>query len=135
MAKAAIYFEEAQRLFVVEGFSIDAVESLLKKNVTRRTLYNWRDQGNWDEKRTNYLNETKDLRAEIMEVARITIKEAKQNPTPHAVYAMAKAIAALKSYDGIALLSKETTEDERKGLTKEAISEIQKSVLGIDIDD
>ncbi len=132
MAKAAIYHEEAKRLYVVEGFSLDAIVGMLNGKVSRKTLYNWKVQGNWDEKRREYLQQTKDLYEEILEIARLTIKEAKANPTPHNIYAMSKAIAALKQYQGVKLIEEETTPEERKGLTQDAIRQIEKEVLGLE---
>jgi uncharacterized protein YhaN len=130
MAKAAIYAEEAKRLFVVEGFSLDAIVGMLNKKVSRKTLYNWKMEGQWEEKRRAYLDQTKDMYEEIGDIARLTIKEAKANPTPHNIYAMSKAIAALKQYQGVKVLEEETTPKERKELTEDAVKEIE-SRLGL----
>lgn len=130
MAKAAIYHEEAKRLYVAEGFSLDAIVNMLGNKVSRKTLYNWKVQGEWDAKRKNYLKETKDLQEDLLELAKLTIKEAKANPTPHNIYAMSKAIAALKAYQGVKLIEDETTPQERKGLTEDAVKEIE-SKLGL----
>lgn len=132
MAKTAIYFDEAQRLYVNEGLSLDAIVGILANKVSRKTLYNWKVQGEWDTKRKNYLKDTKDLQEDLLELAKLTIKEAKANPTPHNIYAMSKAIAALKSYQGVKLIEEETTPQERKGLTEETVRQIEKEVLGIE---
>jgi hypothetical protein len=128
MAKAAIYHEEAKRLFVMEGFSLDAIVGMLGKNVSRKTLFNWKTQGEWEAKRKEYLSQTKDMYEEIAEIARLTIKEAKANPTPHNIYAMSKAIAAMKQYQGVKVIEDETTPQERKGLTEDAVKEIEKKL-------
>lgn len=125
MAKLAIYNDEAKRLYVQEGLSLDAIVGILGNKVSRKTLYNWKIAGQWDEKRKEYLEQTKDMYEEIIEIARLTIKEAKANPTPHNIYAMSKAIAALKQYQGVRVLEDETTPKERKGLTEEAVKEIE----------
>lgn len=130
MAKAAIYNEEAKRLFVIEGFSLDAIVKMLHNKVSRKTVYNWKEAGRWEEKRKEYLSQTKDMYEEIADIARLTIKEAKANPTPHNIYAMSKAIAALKQYQGVKVLEEETTPQERKGLTEDAVKEIE-SKLGL----
>jgi len=132
MAKLAIYNDEAKRLSVQEGLSLDAIVGILSNKVSRKTLYNWKIAGEWDIKRRNYLNETKALQEDLLELAKLTIKEAKANPTPHNIYAMSKAIAALKSYQGVKLIKDETTPDERKGLTEDAVKHIEKEVLGIE---
>ncbi|GIV45759.1 MAG: hypothetical protein KatS3mg036_0577 [Ignavibacterium sp.] len=79
MKNAALY-EEAKRLYVIEGFSIDAIVELLKNKVARKTLYNWKTANNWDEQRKIYQQENEDLQKEIRDIARIAIKEAKANP-------------------------------------------------------
>jgi uncharacterized protein YjcR len=100
MKNAALY-EEAKRLYVNEGFSLDAIVELLKKQVSRKTLYNWKIKNNWDAQREKYLKENEDLQNEIREIARVAIKEAKANPTPHNIYAVVKALSALKLMQGI----------------------------------
>lgn len=125
MAKLAIYNDEAKRLFVQEGLSLDAIVGILANKVSRKTLYNWKIAGEWDKKRKDYLEQTRDMYEEIIEIARLTIKEAKANPTPHNIYAMSKAIAALKQYQGVKVLEDETTPKERKGLTEDAVKEIE----------
>lgn len=135
MAKAAIYAEEAKRLFVVEGFSLDAIVGMLNKKVSRKTLYNWKTEGDWEGKRKEYLEQTRDMRDEIVEIAKLTIKEAKERPTPKALLAMCRAISALKSYDALNLLDDETTDEQRQKLTKdlspETLEHIKKAIYGL----
>lgn len=132
MAKQAIYVEEAKRLYVNEGFSLDAIVGMLNNKVSRKTLYNWKTQGDWDTKRRNYLKSTEDLQSQLVKLAQIALKEALANPTPHNVYAVTKAIAALKQYQGVKLIEDETTPDQRKGLTSDIIKTIEKEVLGLE---
>lgn len=129
MKNAAIY-EEAKRLYVIEGFSIDAIVELLKEKVSRKTLYNWKTANNWDEQRIDYQKEDEDLQKEIREIARIAIKEAKANPTPHNIYAVVKALSALKLMQGIELVEDEKGE-QITGIKKETIELIKKEMLGL----
>lgn len=121
MAKTAIYFDEAQRLYVNEGLSLDAIVGIFNNKVSRKTLYNWKVQGDWDTKRRNYLKETKDLQEDLLELAKLTIKEAKANPTPHNIYAMSKAIAALKNYQGVKLIEDESEKKEEDAVSLKEI--------------
>ena len=77
MAKQALYYDDAKRLFVFEGFSLDAIVGLLDNHVARKTLYNWKMQGNWEDKRKKHLNKAKDLQTDLVDLAELTIKEAK----------------------------------------------------------
>lgn len=119
MAKLAIYNDEAKRLYVQEGLSLDAIAGILSNKVSRKTLYNWKIAGEWDEKRKDYLEQTKDMHDEILEIAKLTIKEAKARPTAKNIAAMCKAIAALKAYEGVKLIEDETTESQRGSIAKE----------------
>lgn len=129
MKNAALY-EEAKRLYVIEGFSIDAIVELLKEKVSRKTLYNWKTANNWDEQRRTYQQEDEDLQKEIREIARIAIKEAKANPTPHNIYAVVKALSALKLMQGIELVEDDKGE-QITGIRKETIELIKKEMLGL----
>jgi hypothetical protein len=132
MAKQAIYYEEAKRLYVNEGLSLDAIVGIFNNKVSRKTLYNWKIKGDWDTKRRNYLKSTEDLQKQLTKLAQIALKEALANPTPHNVYAVTKAVAALKQYQGVKLLEDETTPKQRKGLTKEIVKQIEREVLGLE---
>ncbi|MCU7494756.1 MAG: hypothetical protein HF314_12055 [Ignavibacteria bacterium] len=135
MAKDAIYHEEAQRLFVIEGYSLDAIVVMLKEEVSRKTLFNWKTKYKWDEKRKNYLNSTKSLQEDLLEIAKTAIKEAKVNPTPHNIYAVTKAIGALKLLQGAGLPDGQDEAEEKdkkpKSISQETISFIEKEILGI----
>lgn len=129
MKNAALY-EEAKRLYVTEGFSIDAIVELLKDKVARKTLYNWKTANNWDDQRKAYQQENEDLQKEIKEIARIAIKEAKANPTPHNIYAVVKALSALKLMQGIQIVDDESGE-KVKGISKETFEFVQRELLGV----
>jgi transposase len=129
MKNAALY-EEAKRLYVIEGFSIDAIVELLKDNVSRKTLYNWKTANNWDGQRKAYQKENEDLQKEIRDIARIAIKEAKANPTPHNIYAVVKALSALKLMQGIQVVE-DGESDKVKSVSKDTIEFIQREILGM----
>lgn len=128
MKHAAIY-EEAKRLYVIEGFSVDAIVELLKNKVSRKTLYNWKTANDWDAQRKAYQQENQDMQNEIKQIARIAIKEAKANPTPHNIYAVVKALSALKLMQGIQINNDEP--EFPKQISKETIDFVQKEILGL----
>ncbi len=128
MAKQAIYLEEAKRLYVQEGFSLDTIVGMLGKNVSRKTLYNWKEQYEWDKKRKEYVEQTKELHAEIRELVKLTLQRAKADPSPKNLSAFARAISAMKVYEGVKLLEEETTPKERQELTKDIIEKIEKDL-------
>lgn len=129
MKNAALY-EEAKRLYVIEGFSVDAIVELLKNKVARKTLYNWKTTNNWDDQRKAYQQENEDLQKEIKDIARIAIKEAKANPTPHNIYAVVKALSALKLMQAVQVYEDGGVE-KIKSISKDTIDFIQKEILGL----
>lgn len=130
MKNAALY-EEAKRLYVFEGFSLDTIVELLQNKVARKTLYNWKSANNWDDQRKKYVEETVDMQKEIKEIARVAIREAKANPTPHNIYAVVKALSALKLMLNLRDIGNNNDNDKDKQISKETIDFIQKELLGL----
>ena len=127
MSKQAIYYEEAKRKYVYDGFSLDTIVGMLEGKVSRKTLFNWKQQGDWDQRRVEHAKSTEDIQAQLVKLAKKALEAANANPTPHNVYAVTKAISALKAYTGVKLLGENTTKDQRKGLTEEATKQIKEA--------
>lgn len=126
MSKRAIYNDEAQRLYVNQGMTLDAIESILEGKVTRRTLFNWKEEGRWDEKRERYLAETEDLDEMMRKVAKVAMQRAVADPSPKNVLAMSRAMAALKSMQGLNLLDEpgddgDTTPSQKRQAIVDAV--------------
>lgn len=99
MAKDAIYYEEARRLFVDQGLSIDTVLGMLEGRVARKTLYNWKIKGNWDElkKRKEDFNlNTKEVAREVL---RKTAAAASADPSKKNMAAFKDALMIMKMLD------------------------------------
>jgi hypothetical protein len=135
MAKAAIYAEEAKRLFVVEGFSLDAIVGMLNGKVSRKTLFNWKVEGQWESKRKEYLEQTKDLHAQLKDIVDITVKEAKARPSSKNIRAMFQALAALDKYTGMKLSKGDAPEADpseiARALSPETLDYIKKALYGL----
>jgi len=126
MAKPAIYYEEAKRLYVIEGLSLEIIVERLGRKVARRTLQNWKSDGSWDKQRENYVRSTEDLQHELYDLAKLAISRAKADPSPQNMFAMAKAVGALKSYQGVKVIEEEMSPKDRKLLTGKTLEEIEK---------
>lgn len=114
MSKKAIYYEEAQRLYVKQGFGLTAIEGMLDGKVTRRQLHNWRDDGKWDEKKKRYLEEQESLSDMVKKIVVTCAKNALQQPTPKNLLALSRALAAAKENDALSLLSGDGPDDEKE---------------------
>ena len=47
--KTRLYYEDAKRLYIEQGMSLDTIVNVLKGNVSRKTLFNWKTEHKWDE--------------------------------------------------------------------------------------
>lgn len=108
MAKQAIYLEEAKRLYVQEGLSLDAIAKIFGGKVSRRTLYNWKTAGNWDEKRKEYLKNTEDIQSQLMQLFRVMLKEALTNPSAQNANSVLRIASAIKLWEGLKIIKEET---------------------------
>lgn len=68
MAKKALYFNEAERLYVVEQCTIAEISSRL--NLSEKTIRLWKEEGDWERKRTQFLKEKQSLSEELFVFAR-----------------------------------------------------------------
>ncbi len=50
MSKKNLHYNEAEQLFVVEGYSLEMISS--QTGVSTRTLQEWKAEGTWEAKRT-----------------------------------------------------------------------------------
>jgi hypothetical protein len=135
MAKSVIYVEEARRLYVEQGFPLDAIVGMLNNKVSRRQLFNWKKDGEWDLKRKAFLAQDQDLSNQIMKLAQLTIQNALSDPSPKNLLAFSRAIAVLKTPDALRLLANETTEADREKITKtitpETLNYIKQVIYGL----
>ena len=116
--KKALYFHEAERLYVFQGLSCEEIAGIL--NISARTLYEWKKQGEWDKKRLDYLKSSQDIAGQIENLLRRAIREADENPTPQNFYAVVQLLNALHKARGIKVVEEET-DDERRQKLLEAI--------------
>jgi uncharacterized protein YjcR len=68
MAKKHLYFNEAERLYIVEQCTIAEIASRLK--LGEKTVRLWKEEGDWDTKRKQFLKERQSLAEELFVFAR-----------------------------------------------------------------
>lgn len=112
MSKKAIYYDEAKRLYVTKGIGLTAVEDMLGNQVSRRQLHNWKEDGQWDEKRKKFNEQHQDLQAMVLLVAKKAVSNALDDPNPKTLLAMTRALNALEQKDALALLSGKAGDEE-----------------------
>jgi hypothetical protein len=126
--------EKAKELFVTNGFCMDTILNMLAGEVSRKTLYNWRNEDKWEDQRKDRVFKTKNRRERLETLLDQAINEAEINITPSGLFAIGKLITALKSANYIDFSDeKDTKPDDRpKVITQDTISKIRREVLGLE---
>lgn len=99
MAKTAMYLAEAERLYVAQGLSLDAVLGILEGKVSRKTLYNWKVEGDWDNKRKKHEEFEIEIADGVRNLVRKTMTEAIANPSRMTLLAFKQAYSIAKMTD------------------------------------
>ncbi len=136
MAKKQLYFNEAERLYVVEQCTLMEIASRLR--LGEKTVRIWKEEGDWETKRLQHIKSKEAFHEELYEFARKlmrTIKEDMENGKkvdPGRMYAFIRLlplITKVKDYEDV--LSKKETEEGKKGLTEDVLKIIESEILGI----
>lgn len=131
MSKKAIYYDEAQRLYVKQGFALETISGMMEGQVTRRTLQNWKTDGRWDDKRKRYLDQHESLHDMVMEIAKTTARKAREKPTPKNLLALMRAISALKEKEALEMLSRPGQDVQEQEKPSDKLNDIAKQVADI----
>lgn len=131
---------EAERLFTYEFLTVDELANRLHLN--RKTIISWKEQGNWDIKRRDYLKSKQTFHEELYEFARklmngiSTDLDNGEKVDPGRMYAFCRILpmfVKVKDYEDV--MTKKEEKQTQKGLTPELIAQIEEQVLGISPDD
>jgi hypothetical protein len=137
VAKKQLYFNEAERLYVIEQMTIAEVASRLR--LGEKTVRIWKDEGDWERKRMQHLKGKEAFHEELYEFARKlmgTIKEDMEKgerPDAGRLYTLTRLlplITKVKDYEDVA--QKKEKEEGKAGLTEDVLRIIEKEVLGIE---
>jgi len=137
LAKTALYAAEAERLYVAQGLSLDAVLGILEGKVSRKTLYNWKIEGRWDEKRKKHEEFEIEIADGVRNLVKKTMMEAIANPSRTSILAFKQAYSIAKMTDEPLLTfmeggKKSGSEDEVLA-RKEELRNLLKETFGVDL--
>ncbi|WP_020403751.1 hypothetical protein [Gracilimonas tropica] len=134
MSKKALYNDEASRLYIYEGYQLSQLEEYFKGRVSGRTLWAWKEEGEWDRKRDKHEKNQTDIRGMVVELARLTLKEAIADPADsQKVYAAMAAIGRIGQKNFLEIVSGldgNNEEKEEKKDFKELFELLQKQLKG-----
>lgn len=135
-SKTALYFDEAERLYVFENLTID--ETAVRVNVSSRTIATWKVKGDWDLKRLEYKKTKQAFHAELYDFARKLMKEISEDMDDgvkvdtgrfYALTKMLPMLVKVKEYEDV--ISSSATKSEAKNIPPEVVRLIEEEILGI----
>ncbi len=132
MAHDPVLKEKARELFVVNGFSMDTIQTMLP-DVSRKTLYNWRDKENWEAQRRERVIKTSNRRERLEQLIDKLLDELDVKMDPKLIFSLGKAVAALKSSSTFEFTEekKEKQDDIKKGYSEENLKKIEQELLNL----
>lgn len=141
MAKKAALYADAERLYVQDQLTLEAIASKLGCGV--RTLTNWKREGNWDEKRRGFLETTQSMHEDLYELARLlttkNLNKVRENAEPEKeqLSFIVKVMATLertRKYETEVTAPKEDPEQQKRDKLKNLKDRIYEQ-FGVNIDD
>ncbi len=136
MAKKDLYFDSAERMYVIEQKTFAEIASQL--DVSERTLSDWKAEGEWDAKRAQYLESRQSFHEELYEFSRTLMKSIKRDLDNEKqvdsgrLYALCRLlpnVQKVKDYEDV--LKSKAEEIQRAGLPEDVLELIQSEILGI----
>ena len=134
--KKKYLYNEAERLYIYNFLTIDELASRL--NLNRKTIMDWKDKGDWEKQKKDFLSSKQSFHEEMYEFARklmsgiIADMEAGEKVDTGRMYAFCRIIpmfTKVKDYEDAT--AKKDVPIKPKGLTAELIRQIEQEVLGI----
>lgn len=124
--------EKAKELFVINGFSMETICTMIPE-VSRKTIYNWRKSEHWDLQRRERSVRTTNRRERLEATVDRLLDELDVKLDPKLIFSLGKIIAAIRASSTFEftdeIKSKET--NQAKGLTPETLDEIEKKILNL----
>ncbi len=136
MAKKAALYADAERLYVQDQLTLEAIA--LKLGCGVRTLTNWKADGNWDGKRQGFIDLETSLHGDLYRLAQLLTRknlsslEAGETVDARAMSVAFRAIAVVKNtveYEDAEVSPKQ--KEPKRGLSEETIRQIEEEVLGL----
>lgn len=129
--KKLLYFEETQRLYVIEQLSLAEIARRIP--ISERTLRSWKEEGSWELKRSEHLRQKQSFHEELFEFTRELMRKVRDDmksnkETPSGqLYTLTNLLGKihkLKEYE-------DETGTATESKTKTDIDEIAKSIQAI----
>lgn len=132
MAHDAAKKEKAREMFVVNGFSMDTICTMIPE-VSRKTLYNWRDKENWETQRRERVVRTAGRRERLEAALDRALDELETVFDPKLVFSIGKLVAALKSSSTFEFTEekKDKADNNKKGFSEQNLQELEEKFMNL----
>lgn len=130
-------FNEAERQYIYDFKTVEEIARSL--NLNRKTIMSWKEQGDWDKKKCDFLKSKQLFHEELYEFARKLMKgisidmDNGEKVDPGRMYAFCRIIpmfTKVKNYEDI-ICRKDSKDETKKGISSELITQIEEEILGI----
>lgn len=135
--------ETAANLYIEKFMTLETIAKQL--NVSERTLQRWKTEGNWNEKRSEYLKSNTTFQEDLYSFGKKLLDSIMSDMSngkkvePSRLYTVTKIINMLKNvktYEDSAVTKKCEMETSKSvGLSPDVIREIEEKILGITYND
>lgn len=135
MAKKAQYFNEAERLYVVEQCTLAEIASRLR--LAEKTVRSWKDEGDWETKRLQLVRSKQTFHEELYEFTRKLMNNIQEDMTAGEkvdtgrLYTLTRLLPMLVKVKDYEDVSAKKEADKPSGLTEDVIKLIEQEVLGL----
>lgn len=130
------FYPEAERLYIYNYMTVDSIAD--KLNLNRKTILGWKEEGDWTQRRKDYLKSKQSFHEELYEFARKLMQgisedmAAGEKIDPGRMYAFCRVLPMFtKVMDYEDATAKKVQKEKPKGLTADIIAQIEEEVLGI----
>lgn len=141
--KKQMLAEAAANLYIEKFMTLETIAKQL--NVSERTLRRWKAEGNWDEKRFNFIQSKTTLHEDLYSFGKslldsiMTDMKNGEKVDSSRLYTVTKIMNMLKNVktyeDKVTAESCETEKPKSTGLSADIVREIEEKILGITYDE
>ena len=129
MSKLALFYDQAEKLYVQDGFNLDQIASIMKDGVSRKTLFTWKKDFNWDDKRKNQQTSRYNIQDNALEMLRIATTKFFELPSDKTMKQVETAVKICQKL-GVDLHIKEKGEDKKRSAPEDVAKAIR-SILRV----
>lgn len=137
MAKKQLLFADAERLYIIDHCTLGEIASRLR--IHEKTVANWKEEGDWENKRKKYLNSRQAFHEELYEFTRKLMRSIENDldvgnkidsGRMFAFNGLVGRLKNVKEYEDVVSKKEKDTESEKNGINEEVLRLIEREVFG-----